>query len=213
MEISSFYDLTDKFTSRTYQVGKSSLNEPIVEGVVPDYYRVAAGNYDRITFPVTFHHRYGNKLGDLMNTGLVVLYLISDRMRALFEQEGFTGWQTFPVVIYDKKGVEVPGYHGFSVTGRCGPIDYTRCEVVTRRYVPHGPEVRFCKGLYVGLDQWDGSDFFMPPAYYGTICTARVVEAVRRAKLTLIDFRNLADIQTDEDDLIEAGKRPASLPT
>jgi hypothetical protein len=209
MQIDSFFELTDKFTSRTYQLGRSSLTKPLVEGVVPDSYRIVAGIYEGISFPVVFHHEYGTKLGDLMSTGSAVLYLISDRMKALFEQEGFTGWQTYPAIIYDKKGVEVPGYHGLSITGRCGPIDYTRCEVVIRRYVPHGPEVRLCKGLYVGLDQWDGSDFFLPPHYYGTICTKRVVEAVRRAKLTLIDFENLADIETDEGDATKQMKRYA----
>jgi hypothetical protein len=32
---------------------------------------------------------------------------------------------------------------------------------------------------------------------------------VRKAKLTLIDFRNLADIETREKDLIKQGKRRA----
>jgi hypothetical protein len=211
--IKSFYKLRDKFTSRSFQAGKSSMSEKMVDGVLPYEFRVLSGDYTGIKFPVTFHQQYGKVLGDLMSIGHAVLFLISDQMKALFEDEGFTGWQTYPVIVYDKKGVEVLGYHGFSITGHCGPIDYSKCEVITKRYVPHGPEVRLLKGLYVGLDQWDGSDFFLPTHYYGTICTARVVEAVRRAKLTLIDFKNLSEIETDEDDVIKRMKRDAERQT
>ena len=37
-----------------------------------------------------------------------------------------------------------------------------------------------------------------------------MVEAVRKAKLTFIDFENLADIETDEGDAIKRMKRYAA---
>ena len=66
-------------------------------------------------------------------------FIISDRTVNLLEDNHITGWKTFPVEIYDKKGNLISGYQGFSVTGRGGSTK---------------------DGKYK-ISQWDGSDIFM----------------------------------------------------
>ena len=116
-------------------------------------------------------------------------------MKTVLEDNHLTGWQTFAVRVLTKKGEEISGYHGLSITGRCGKIDYSKSEVITKRLVPEGPLAKFYKGLHVGLDKWDGSDFFLPEKYLGTIVTSRVAEILKREKLTNVRLENLADIE------------------
>lgn len=47
----------------------------------------------------------------------------SDRVIDLLRDEGFTGWDTFPVEVYLKDGSRLLGYQGLIVTGKCGALD------------------------------------------------------------------------------------------
>ena len=108
-------------------------------------------------------------------------------MREILEQNGLTGWKIFSVVVLDKKENEVTGYHGLSITGRCGPIDYTKCEIFEKRPVPTGPISKFFKGRYIGLEMWDGSDFFLPKDSLGIIVTKVVAEIIKNTNLPTLN--------------------------
>ena len=95
----------------------------------------------------------------------------------------------------DKKGQEIQGYHGLSIVGRCGKIDYSKSEIIEKRLVPNAPLGKYYKGSYVSLDEWDGSDFFLPEKYFGIIITSRAAEVLKRNKLTNIRLENLAEIE------------------
>ena len=66
-----------------------------------------------------------------MNTGWPNLYLISARMKAILEENGLTGWQTFPIKLYNIEGHEIIGYHGFSIA-----TSFAKSEIVEKRMVP-----------------------------------------------------------------------------
>ena len=51
------------------------------------------------------------------------------------EENNPTGWKIYPIKLYDKKDNEVLGYHGLSVTGKCASIDYSKSEIIEKRYV------------------------------------------------------------------------------
>jgi hypothetical protein len=196
MEIKDFFDFESKLVSTTFQVSAVGLNKGKNEhSEYYDQHMLILGNYSDITFPVVFKQGSGKKLQDMLDTCWPSLYLISDRMKAVLEEEGLTGWKSYPVRVFDKHDDEIFGYHGFSVTGRCGMIDYSKSEVVMRQFAPNGPIVKYYKGLYVGLDTWDGSDFFLPEKNLGTVVTKRVVDILKKHKLTNIRFENLADIE------------------
>lgn len=211
MNIKEYYRFGSKLVSSTFQAHAVALNKDKNEN--SEYYdqdMLLVGNFSGIIFPVVFKQEYGKKLQDMLDTGWAGLYLISDNMKTVLEENHLTGWKTFAVKVLDKKGQPIEGYHGLSIIGRCGKIDYSKSEVFEKRLVPQGPLAKFHKGLYVGLDEWDGSDFFLPEKYYGTIISSKAAHILKESKLTNIRMTNLAEIEIMDFDVqvaIENQKR------
>ena len=65
----------------------------------------------------------------------------------------FSGWKTYPITLLDKANNEIKGYNGFSVTGSCGPIDYSKSKIVEKRRVTIGPISKYYVGLPIGLEE------------------------------------------------------------
>lgn len=196
MNIKDYYTLGSKLLSSTFQAHPISLKSG--EGNIDDNLRLVLGEYSYIDFPVIFKQEYGKNLRDILDTGFARLYLISENMRLILEEHELTGWNTFPTVVKDKKGNEVKGYYGFTITGRCGSIDYEKSEIIKKSLVKGGPKSRYYKGLYVGLDEWDGSDFFLPKGTFHPIVTKKAMQLITKAKLTNIRFEKLSEIETME---------------
>ena len=188
MEINDFYSFGSKLVSSTVQVHENILNKDKTNNII-------YGQYDSISFPVIFKQEYGKKWEDILDTGWVSLFLISDKMKSVLEENALTGWKTFAVKVLDKKDLEIQGYHGLSITGRCGKIDYGKSRIIEKRLVPNGPLGKYYKGLHVGLDKWDGCDFFLPEKYFGIIITSRASEVLKKNKLTNIRLENLTEIE------------------
>ena len=165
MKISGFFIFGSKLQGSTFHAPPVDLDTiPSSNKLTPDL-RLMTGDYDQIQFPILYKQTEGKILRDFLDTGYPGLYLISDRLKNILQETKLTGWKTYPIILLDKKGQRVDGYHGFSILGRCGPIDYSKCEIVEKRVVPElesAPIEKFYIGLYVGLDKWDGSDFFLP---------------------------------------------------
>ncbi|QQS28144.1 MAG: hypothetical protein IPM47_14890 [Sphingobacteriales bacterium] len=205
MKTKNFYSFGSKLSLSTVQAHPIGLKEfhPIDPNkkYFYDELRLVQGDYSDISFPVIFKQEYGKKLEDVLDTGWACLYLISDKMKTILEENGLTGWKTFEAKVLDKQGKEIEGYHGLSITGRCGEIDYNKSEIIEKRLVPNAPLGKYYKGLHVGLDKWDGSDFFLPEKYFGTIVTNRVAEVLKKNKITNVRLENLAEIETSDFDL------------
>lgn len=201
MNIKDFYSFGSKLVSSTVQAHPVGLKQfsPIDpdKSYLYDEHRLIRGDYTDISFPVVFKQEYGNKLQDILDTGWASLYLISDKMKAALEENALTGWKAFAVKVLGKQGQEISGYHGLSITGRCGKINYNKSEIIEKRLVPNGPLVKYYKGLHIGLDEWDGTDFFLPEKTLWTIITKTAAEALKKNKLTNIKFENLLEIETD----------------
>lgn len=190
MDIKSFYDFGTKLRSASFHA------EPVNINTLEEKNNIVSGLYDNINFPIIFKHTYGNKVGDILDTGSASLFLISDKLKNTLEKNNLTGWKTYPVQIFDKKGDKIQGYHGFSVTGRCGPVDYRKCEITEKRLAPEGPLIKHYKGLYIGLDKWDGSDFFIPEGTSGIKITQKAMNLLKTNKLTNLNCKNLMDYET-----------------
>ncbi len=194
-----YYTFDSKLLPSTIQAHANQLSKNEDKDGLFDQHRLIKGVYDKINFPIVFKVEYGSKFTDVLDTGWPSLYLISGKMKQALEANNLTGWRTFEIKLYDKKDMEITGYHGLSITGRCGIIDYSKSAIFSKRYVPEGPLCWFYKGLHVGIDQWDGSDFFMPQKYYGIILTQRAADILENNRLTNIECKNLEDIEIDED--------------
>jgi hypothetical protein len=188
----NFYWMHEKLLSVTVQAHMVETNFP---SGFNQFTNLLMGNYSGINIPVIFKQQYGKRLDDILGTGTAILYLISDRMVEILDKKKLTGWKIFDIKLLDKKDNEIKGYNGFSITGRCGPIDYTRSRIIKKKLVQDGPLSEYYKGLYVGLDVWDGSDFFLPKEHYGTIVTSNTADVLKKSKLTNVRLSNLAEIE------------------
>ena len=198
MNKETFYTFSSKLSSSTIQAHPINLSVKEDSFGHFDQHKLTQGFYNGISLPVIFKQEYGKKAEDVLDTGWVGLFLISNNLRDVLVENGFTGWKTFAVKLLDKYGNEIQGYFGLSITGRCGKIDYTKAEIIEKRIVPNGPLGKYYKGLPVGMDEWDGSDFFLPNNNYGILVKGKVAVALKKSKITNLRFENIADIETPD---------------
>ncbi len=132
--------------------------------------------------PLRLVHKMGGKPADVMWSTFISFVVISERVVELLRAHGFTGWKTYAVEIYDRKGQHLPGYFGLGVTGRVGRRDPWRSPVVDKPpIVPGGKPYQVRKGLFFQDDFWDGSDFCCLEVGIEIIVTRRVAQAFQKA--------------------------------
>lgn len=143
--------------------------------------------------PVIVRHTMGGTPRDVIWTTYAGPMIVRNTVVELFRAHEFTGWKTFPVEVYDRKGQNLPGYVGLAVYGRCGPIDNAQSEVIPHKYRPSGSPV--LRGLYFDPSSWDGSDFFMTSTTTWVFVRDSVKVALERAKVTNIAYRKLTEVE------------------
>ncbi len=196
MEINCFFDFGSKLASSTIQAHPIELEI--------DHLKLMKGDYSGVNFPVVFKQEYGKKFNDILDTGYAGFYIISDRMKSVLEENRLTGWNVFPITLYDKKGKEISGYHGFSVIGHCGPVIYKKSEIIEKRLVPTGPICKYYKGVWI--EDWDETDFFTPKGTYQTFITKKAADVLKKNRVTNMYLVNLADIEIDTYDVTDKAK-------
>lgn len=185
MEQNNFFKFSSKLVSSTVQASPIELN---IENS-----KLIKGDYLGIDFPVIFKQEDGKKFCDILDTGYVSLYLISERMKTILEENNLTGWKIFPIQLYDKKGNEISGYHGFSITGKCGPINYEKSQIIEKQTVPSGPIFKYYKGIFI--DDWDKKDFFSPNKTYQIFITENAADILKKNKITNMYLKNISDYE------------------
>lgn len=196
MEINDFYSFGSKFSSSTFQAHPKYLNR--INMNYPNYSDTKClhqGIYEGMDFPVIFEQYSGSKFRDILDTGSANLNIISGKFKQVLEENNLTGWKTYPITIFDRKDTEIKGYYGFSITGRCGPIDCSKSQIVEKQLVPNAPFAKYLVGQYVGLDTWDGSDFFLSEGNFSTIVSNRASTVIKENKLSNVRLINLLDIE------------------
>lgn len=146
------------------------------------------GDYDYYRYPIVFRQYDGHRLRDFLDTGFPPVYLISDRVVTLLKDNKITGWDNYPIVLYDKKGKAIDGYSGFSIIGKGGIFskywEYGYNSQTKESFVDK-------RGIYK-ISQWDGSDIFMISR--DIIITDRVMKLFSSNKVTAVDYEKLSDI-------------------
>ena len=115
------------------------------------------GEYGDLKFPIVYRQcndHYGKKMRDVLNPGYIHLPLISNRFKNVLEESEITGWQCYPIELYDKKGNKICGYNGFSIIGRAGNMVELDNPPIELGYSPNS------YGYSFDLNTWDGSDIF-----------------------------------------------------
>lgn len=133
-----------------------------------------------------FHQQGGIKFRDAITMRSLDHILISDSLKLLFEENHITGWRSYPVVVYDKKGNQIPGYNGFTVTGRGGKMNYLK----DKKDLPY--DKSRTQFIQWEQSQWDGSDFFgVKPLYI--LATSRVKKVFKSAKIKGVSLTPLEE--------------------
>ena len=189
MDISNFFRMRIRLDNTSYV----QVTDDQLLNVGED--QMLAGDYSDVDLPLWFRRKYGRKWGDLVGTGWLSLYLISDRLKTALEDNRLSGWQTFQVEVIEKGRTKINGYHGLSILGRCGPTDFSKSQIINKQLVAGGPMVRHVKGLHVGLDKWDGKDLFLPDGSKSIIITNKAATALKDGNFENLELTNLADIE------------------
>lgn len=190
--IGDFFYFRSRLVSTTVQAHAVGLKNN--DKGVNEHWNLIDGNYKGISFPVTFKQEHGKKLTDILDTGWPSLYLISERMKIILEENNLTGWKIFSIKLYDKRNNEIPDYHGFSIVGKCSPMVYDNCEIIEKRRISNGPICKFYKGVHI--EEWDGSDFFIPEGTCHTIISKKGADVLKKNKISNLELKNLADYET-----------------
>jgi hypothetical protein len=148
------------------------------------------------------------KPSDFIGTTLASPMLVSERVVTVLREEGFTGWRTYAVDLAGHDGAPIPGYHGFTVYGRCGPIDDTK-SVEMPTVLPGGIFPRWY-GLYFDPDTWDGSDLFISESYGTAIFVVEdIKQAFHKAKVRNTEFTSIVDVSRSQVEMEISKERAA----
>jgi len=154
-------------------------------------WKLIRGDY-RPDEPIVYEYLMGSKPLDLIATSYPARHLLSDRIVQALKANNFTGWRTYPVRVFGKDKQEIPGYHGFSITGKAGPADWSRSEKFQRQFRARASP--YLRGLYFAEETWDRSDIFIPEGT-GYICIVQpVYQALLRLRPTNVEFQPLTEI-------------------
>jgi hypothetical protein len=162
---------------------------------VKDAFAVQRGE-EPLPTPAVCDQFLGRTPYDLVGTGFVALYLLSERVTEALQREAFTGWKPHPAEIRTRAGELIPGYHLLIVTGRCGPIDkpgFPRAGSGSPG--AHGPAIMTTRGLHFDPNTWDGADIFVPEGAGWIIVVERVRDALKAAKVTNIDLPRVTEVE------------------
>jgi hypothetical protein len=149
--------------------------------------------------PIILQAISGGQVADVLWTSLPPLLCISQRLVDILFEHKFTGWGTFPVEVYDRKGVSLAGYSGFSIKSYAGKQDFSRCTIIMKPPVPGFslPPVRFYIGTFFNETKWDGSDIFRIQ-HAVMIVRKRVMQEFKKNRITNVRFTPLLETETSE---------------
>lgn len=147
---------------------------------------LAYGDYDNMDLIIWKQDsNYGNKMRDVLWCS-TSLFLISDRFKNILIESGLTGWKSYPILLYDKKGNQIEGYNGFSIIGRGGNMFQHESPPVEFGYSPKS------LGYYFEFSEWDGSDVFRVFPHH-VIISQRFADVLINHKISGVEIDRITD--------------------
>jgi hypothetical protein len=122
------------------------------------------------------------------------LYLLSERVVDQLHGKQLTGWRAIKCDLRNKDGTSPPvPYYLLVVTGRCGPILYSKSERFDKQ-MPGGI-FREWRGNFFEPNTWDGTDFFLPESTTLICVTQRAKDAIQGMKIRSLEFRAMSYVE------------------
>jgi hypothetical protein len=186
MNFNEFYLLSDKgIRDALYVLPKNNLED----------YKLFRGEL-KLSLPLIFYQNIGKKAYDLIGSGYAGLDIFSNRILKTLTEHKISGWKSYPCEIRDRDNNIIEGYSIFSVTGRCGEIDYSKSKkIMIQPFSPQGKPVEGIRGLYFDPNSWDGMDIFTPNNTKLTFITEKVKNLFEKNRFTNIQFMRIIDFE------------------
>ena len=195
LDYRKFYEFRDPIASRPLRL--SPDEQGYVEWLTRDRARQLSKGKLELTKPLRLDAYMGGQATEVLWSGMVALVCISPRVQTLLQEHLVTGWATYPVEVFGRKGEHLPGYHGLAVTGAECDRDRSRSEIVDKPApVPNGQGYRVYRSLYFAEDQWDGSDMFWIHRS-GIVVTEKLFQLFKKEKITNVRFTPLPEVEID----------------
>lgn len=186
-----FHELHDPLASRPLRLSDKGYSDWLTKKQAIELFRGRL----KLDTPLRLGAYRGGQATDFLWSGLIPLVCISARVVELFRVNNITGWTTYPVEVFGRKGEPLPGYHGFAVTGSECRRDRSRSQILTKQAVPGGEPFQVYKGLYFDESDWDGSDIFI--VFNFIIVTEKVRRILKREKIKNVKLTPLQDVELD----------------
>ena len=140
------------------------------------------------------------KFWDVISTS-GVLYVFSEKVVKLLQNNNITGCKFYPITI---KGHEDLKYYLLTITGKCGPLDDSKAKLIETLSSPatkiHNtiitiPKQQFSvmKGKSVRLETWNGCDFFLVENTLESLVTERVKDLFKKHRINNVYLEDLKD--------------------
>ena len=146
--------------------------------------------------PWPFVQASGSKLHDIVSSRSLIPFLLSPQAQAALAGAQLRGFAFREAEITLKGGDRVGDTWRWPSSGRAGAIDRSLSERITLPPpIPEGVAMAGIRGLYFGLDEWDGSDVFSPHGAYTVIVTEAVRDAMTAAGLSNVEFLPVVEFE------------------
>lgn len=181
-----FYDVGSKFSNGSLEIQPI---EPFDE--MEFFYSLDSSNHKYV-----FEQVGGKNAHDFILAGFSFIYLISNKVKNILLENGFTGWREQKVEIYTKYKKQITGYSGLAVVGRCGPIlNELSVKKEVDPPVSFGNSYEAYLGLYFDEKTWDGSDIFSPEGKHNIFVTEELKHILMKNNVSNIDFIPISDVE------------------
>ena len=140
---------------------------------------------------ITFSASLGKKFFDfvLVSPGL---NLISEKVYKLLMDNNITGWKGIPTIIHKHEDLK---YYILTVTGRFGPLDRSKTQIVDSTKLIYNQTVKANQGLFFAEDNGGGSDMFVAEEVNHTFVTEKVKTILEKNKVTNVEIINTKEYQ------------------
>lgn len=145
---------------------------------------------------IEFQWFKGSKFYDIVPTGYVSIYLVSDKVQSILKEYQFKGFCLRPIKLKDKKQEVIDGYQLLSIVSKVGPIINERSIKKTMHpIVPWADPYEAYVGLYFDVSSWDGSHFFYPNGTSYIFVVEEVKVIFEENKVTNCRFDKIVDVE------------------
>jgi len=190
LNYAELFELCDPLASRPLRLGTKGYSDWLAKEQASALFRGEL----KLQYPLQLGAYMGGQATDFLWSSLTPLLVVSQKVVGLLEECRLTGWATYPVEVYDRKGDRLEGYSGFAITGRAGKRNRSRSRIITKPApAPGGRSREVYKGLYFDEGQWDGSDIFLVGGI--KVVTRPLQQALKQAKVTNVRFTPLPDVE------------------